>query len=239
MTESSSNSHLIKLNDVSVSYHYGRNPFKRKKTWALNNCNLTINTGECIGVVGKNGSGKSTLLKVIAGTLSPCKGIVSIKENLKISLLLLQLGFVKHLTGRQNATLSGLFLGLTKNEIESKLDAIIEFSELKDSIDKPLGCYSTGMKARLGLAVALQVNSDVLLIDEILSVGDQGFRAASAIAIRQKLSEGHGSILVSHDLNTLKKLCSRILWIDSGACNMIGPTDYVLNKYQESLIIKT
>ncbi len=211
-----------------------KNFISRKKApfVALEDINLEIYKGEVIGIIGRNGSGKSTLLRVISGIYPADKGSVSVAGE--ISLLAgLGTGFSSHQTGRENAILYGSILGHDENEMMSKLDEIIDFSELGDFIDEPLRTYSAGMKARLGLAVASAINPNVLLIDEVLGVGDPNFREKSKAKILQMV-EGAGTVVVvSHSFGLMKEICDRVCVIDKGKMVFVGPPQGAIDKYYE------
>ena len=199
---------------------------------ALEEINLTVNRGEVIGVIGRNGSSKSTLLKIMAGIFAPNQGTVSIDGD--ISLLSgVGLGMNKNLTGRENIHLYGSILGHSKETMDSLTDEIIEFSELHDFIDEPLRTYSSGMKARLGIAVATAVKPDILLIDEVLGVGDPGFKKKSQEKIRKMMDDSNTVVIVSHSFGLLKEICDRMIMMEKGRIRIIGSPDEVIAKYNE------
>lgn len=221
---------LISLKNVGMSYAVKKGLFKWSKHTPLEDISFDLHRGETVGIIGRNGSGKSTLLRLIAGIFKPDNGRI-INHDARISLLSLGLGFVPHLTGRQNAILSGILMGLHINEITRKMDMIIEFSDLGDFFDQPLQTYSSGMRARLAFSVAIQVDPDVLLIDEVLGVGDQEFRTKSTAEMKRLIKSDKTVVLVSHTLAVLKELCQRLVWIDEGFVRSIGPTESVLKDY--------
>lgn len=227
----STNSTILELKNIGVAYHRGRNPFGRQKYWALKDVSLTLQQGETLGVIGKNGVGKSTLLKVIAGIILPDRGQI-ISQGVTASLLSLQVGFLPQLTGRENAYLSGMLLGASKKRIDSVMDQIIAFSELESFIDEPVGSYSSGMKARLGFSIAIQADPDILLIDEVLGVGDVEFRKKSSQEIKRRIQSDRSVILVSHSQQMVKALCDRVVWVERGESKMIGPADQVMEAYE-------
>jgi lipopolysaccharide transport system ATP-binding protein len=190
-----------------------------------------VHPGETVGVIGRNAAGKTTLLKVLAGIIAPDRGSVS-RADINVSLLSLQVGFVPHLSGRENAILSGILLGLTKREAQRRLPDVIAFSELGDFIDEPISTYSAGMRARLGFSVAYYAAPDVLLIDESLAVGDTDFRAKSATAIRKIIRSNRTVVLVSHNLDTVHQLCNRVVWIEEGATVAVGDPATVIYDYE-------
>ncbi|MCZ6619797.1 MAG: ATP-binding cassette domain-containing protein [Gammaproteobacteria bacterium] len=197
----------------------------------MTDVSFDVYPGETVGVIGRNASGKTTLLKVLAGIIAPDRGDIR-RAEINISLLSLQVGFIPHLPGRENAILSSILLGLTKQEALARLPAIIEFSELEDFIDEPISVYSAGMRARLGFSVAYYAAPEVLLIDESLAVGDQDFRVKSAAAIREIITSNHTVILVSHDLDTIRQLCDRVVWIEKGETVAVDVPEKVIPDYQ-------
>lgn len=223
---------ILTLKNVGVAYHKGKNPFKRQQFWALKDISFDLYAGETLGIIGRNGAGKSTLLKLLADIIRPDRGEI-ISTGLSSSVLSLQVGFVPHLTGRVNAILSAMLLGVEKQLIVDNMDQVIEFSELGDFIDEPLRNYSTGMRARLGFAVALVADPEILLIDEALGVGDEKFRRKSTAIMREKIKSDKTIVLVSHSMHTLKDLCDRAVWIKDGKTRMIGLPDQVLDAYQK------
>lgn len=206
--------------------------WKKKDVFtALKNINFKIEKGSVIGIIGRNGSGKSTLLKTIAGIFSPDTGTVDIKDN-TVALLSIGLGFNVELSGYENIILSGLLLGFTKEEINKKIDEIIEFSELGDFIYKPVRTYSSGMHSKLAFSITTLLDTDILLIDEVLSVGDISFREKSYAKIKEIIKNKDKTILiVSHSLNTIKEICSKTIWIDNGNLIDFDTTEKVVDNY--------
>lgn len=221
---------LVSLQNVSMSYTVRAGMFKWSKYTPLYDISFDLRRGETVGIVGRNGVGKSTLLRLIAGILEPDGGRI-VNHGARVSLLSLGVGFVPHLSGRENAMLSGMLLGLRRSEITRKMDAIREFSGLGDFFDQPLHTYSSGMRARLGFSVAIQVDPDVLLIDEILGVGDEEFRTKSTAEMKRMIKSDKTVVLVSHNLATLSELCDRLAWIEDGRVRQIGPTEQMLAQY--------
>ncbi len=187
-------------------------------------------SGETLGVIGKNGAGKSTLLRLIAGILDPDSGNID-RFNNNVSLLSLNLGLDPQLSGIDNAILSAVLLGFSKREAEKTLPNIIEFSELGNAIYDPVKTYSSGMQTRLGFSTALHLRPDILLIDEVLGVGDQRFQQKSSAALVEKITSNQTVILVSHQLPQLENLCTRVLWIEHGKLKKLGPAKQILNEY--------
>lgn len=212
-------------------------PFGRKRHidfYALNNISLTINKGETVGIIGRNGSGKSTLLKVITGVLTQSFG--SVVVNGKISALLeLGAGFNPEFTGRENIYMNGIINGFTKEEIAEKIDSIIEFADIGDFIDQPVKIYSSGMFARLGFAVAINVEPDILIVDEALSVGDMSFQLKCFKKFNEFKEKGKTIVFVSHDLATVLKICDRAILLSNGNILYDGSVGEAINKYKELL----
>lgn len=235
MTPPPADAPLLSLQDVGVSYYLWKSWWKRTRYWALRDINIELRRGESLGVIGRNGSGKSTLLRVLAGVIGPDVGVVQ-NAGVRASLLSLKLGFLEHLTGRQNAILSALFLGMRKKDIEARMEEIIAFSEIGEFIDAPVSTYSSGMKARLAFAVAFQINPDVLLVDEVGGVGDARFRDRSFAAMKARL-QAHDStvVYVSHNANLVRQLCDRAIWIEKGKIEAAGDVTHVLQEYKRFL----
>ena len=210
--------------------------FKSRNAYVKNNIlrgiSFDIEKGDILGIVGKNGSGKSTLLKLITRIIYPDSG--SIKINGKVSSLIeLGAGFHPDMTGRENIYINASIYGLTKKEIDSKLDTIIKFSELEEFIDSPIRTYSSGMYMRLAFSVAINVEAEILLIDEILSVGDANFQAKCFRKMQELKDSGITIVIVSHDLHTMEKLCNKVIWIESGKIKRNGIPNEVLKEYIE------
>lgn len=228
---------ILKLDHVGLCYNdslFGRN--KSKDFWALKDISLELFKGESLGVIGRNGMGKSTLLRVMAGIIKPSRGSISLKKGCTASLLSLQVGFVPHLSGRENIFLSSLILGMRYAQIEQQFPKIVAFAELEDAIDKPISTYSDGMKARLGFAVSYQMDPDILLVDEVLGVGDAAFREKSAEVMKQRIRSDRTVVLVSHNPMTLRELCTRAVWIEQGVYKAQGTVDEVLQAYENHLV---
>ena len=223
---------LVSVNDLGVYYSVQKGMFRHKQFWALKNISFDLYRGESLGIVGRNGSGKSTLLSIMSGIMSQDTGTLMNRAK-RTSLLSLQAGFIPHLSGRENAMLAGIFLGLTRREIKSKMDDIIEFAELGEFADQPTSTYSTGMRARLGFAVAFQVNPELLLIDEVTSVGDQAFQQKSFAVLKERLLSDSTIVLVTHHGASVEMLCNRAIWIEHGEICEAGETTKVLDAYHE------
>ena len=212
--------------------------FKRHEVFtAVNKLNLTVKKGEILGILGENGAGKSTLLKMITGVVSPTSG--EIKVNGKISSLLeLGAAFNAELTGEENIYQHGEVMGLTKEEIEQKKPEIIKFADIGDHLYQPVKTYSSGMFARLAFACAINVNPDVLIVDEVLSVGDKAFQEKSITKMKEIREKGTTIIYVSHSLPSVKHFCSRAIWISSGKLVLDGSAEFVTEEYKKYMIDK-
>ncbi|MBI2424591.1 MAG: ATP-binding cassette domain-containing protein [Candidatus Hydrogenedentes bacterium] len=227
---------LLSFRNVGVSYWLRQNAFKRSRHFALKDVTFDLNRGDSLGVIGRNGCGKSTLLRLLAGVMAPDHGKIAAKPGLRVSLLTLQLGFVDYLSGRENAILSGMFLGMKKRDIMNRLNLIIEFAELGDFIDQPLSTYSSGMRARLGFAVAFQMDPDIILVDEVLGVGDADFQAKSVEIMQERIQSANSTVVfVSHSAPLIKKLCNRAIWLENGVVKESGETAKVVDFYETAL----
>lgn len=222
---------IIEFQNVAVGYRVKNSPFNRELHWALKDVSFDLRRGEVLGVVGRNGAGKSTLMKLLAGIIEPNHGRIIKAQRLDILLLSIQVGFMPHLSGRENAIVSGLLLGMRRRDVERAMDDIIEFSGLEEHIDRPVYMYSSGMKARLGFAVAQQVNPDVLLIDEVIGVGDEEFRRKTLNAMLKRVDSRQTIVLVSHNPSAIESYCHRVLWIEDGMTHRIGGVEEILSQY--------
>jgi lipopolysaccharide transport system ATP-binding protein len=225
---------IFKAKNAGVSYRQRAGLLRYDNYWALKDVSFTLHAGETLGVIGSNGAGKSTLLRMIAGIIDPDHGQVWRQPNTSASLLALNVGFKPELSGRENAIISGLLLGMSSRQIKSQLDTIHQFSGLGDFFERAVGSYSTGMRARLGFAVAIQADPDILLIDEVLGVGDQNFKEKSHAAMREKIVSNKTVVLVSHSMDAIKTLCDRVLWIQEGRSIICDNADYVTDGYLEA-----
>lgn len=200
--------------------------------WALKDVSVDVKIGETLGIIGPNGAGKSTLLKVIARVLKPTRGSVTV--NGKIAPLIeLGAGFDMELTGKENIYLNASILGISRDEIRAKFQRIVEFSELGDFIHSPLKSYSSGMIARLGFSIATEVDPDILIIDEILAVGDERFRKKCNERIMSFKERGTTILFVSHSMAEVRRLCDRVLWLDKGTVKMYGDPESITKRYQK------
>jgi ABC-type polysaccharide/polyol phosphate transport system ATPase subunit len=234
----------LAVNDLWKSYrlYHERNQYLKaailkmrrsryEEFWALKGINFQVPTGSTFGVIGSNGSGKSTLLKTMAGILQPEKGSVEIQGRVS-ALLELGAGFHPELSGQENVYLNGAILGLSKKQITERFDDIVEFAGIAEFIDTPVKNYSSGMFVRLGFAVAAHVEPDVLLIDEVLSVGDESFQRRCAEKIDEFRRDGRTIVFVSHGLGQVEQLCQDVAWIEKGELRMLGPAADVISAYQ-------
>lgn len=204
-----------------------------KEFHAVKNVSFEIPKGEILGICGKNGSGKSTLLRAIAGIFSADSGVIDLHGN-TVSLLSIGVGFQRRLSGYENIFLSGLLLGYSEEQIKERLDEIIEFSELGDFIYKPVTSYSSGMYSKLAFAITAILETDIMLIDEVLSVGDVRFQQKSYAKMKELISdENRTVIIVSHSSRTLKDLCDRVIWINDGVLMGDGDPVEIVTKYEE------
>ena len=237
---------IIQLENVSVSYRlpserigtfkeYAIRKLQRKikinKFWALTDVTLQVNRGEVFGLIGNNGAGKSTMLKVISKVLKPTKGRVVVYGRIA-PLLELGAGFHPELSGRENIFLNGALLGYSRSEMESVFDEIVEFSELEQFINSPVRTYSSGMFARLGFAVATAHMPEILILDEILSVGDEAFQRKCNLRMKGFQQDGATVLMVSHALSMLEGMCNRIAWIDHGKIQGVGEPQEVIEAYR-------
>lgn len=200
---------------------------------ALKGISFEIEEGKILGIIGKNGSGKSTMLRAIAGIFSPDKGKIDLHGR-SISLLSIGVGFNKKLTGRENIYLSGMLLGFSEEQIAAKEKEIIKFADIGDFINKPVKTYSSGMYSKLAFAITAILETDITLIDEVLSVGDTKFKEKSYNKMKELISDDKRTvIIVSHSLDTIRDLCDEVLWINDGEQMMMGDTNEVIEKYNE------
>lgn len=203
---------------------------KREEFWALKDVNFTVNRGEVVGIIGRNGAGKSTLLKILSRITYPTSG-KAILNGRVASLLEVGTGFHPELTGRENIFLNGAILGMSRKEIERKFNDIVAFSEVEKFLDTPVKYYSSGMYVRLAFAVAAHLDPEILIIDEVLSVGDAQFQKKSLGKMQETARSGRTVIFVSHNMSSIKQLCSRALWIDKGQVRSFGPVEEVVENY--------
>lgn len=213
-----------------INYLKGKR-IKVETLWALRNISLNVRQGESLGIIGHNGAGKSTLLKVISGVIKPIEGNINVTGTIA-PLIEVSAGFDDELTGRENIFLSASILGFSRKEIEAKYNNIVEFSELRDFINTPLKSFSSGMIARLGFSIATEVNSDILIVDEVLAVGDTHFKQKSKERILDFRRRGITILFVSHNMEDVENLCDRVLWLDHGTMKMLGEPAKTINEYK-------
>lgn len=241
---------MIQLENVTVNYKVANLKIKSIKEYivhviqrkmayhdfhALNNINLDVHAGEVLGIIGHNGAGKSTLLKVIARVLRPTKGKVILRGHIS-PLLELGAGFDPELTGRENIFLNSAILGFSKKSIKSRFNRIVQFAELEEFIDTPVRNYSTGMISRLGFSVATDIQPEVLIIDEVLSVGDSDFQKRCSDRINQFRENGTTILLVSHDLEAVQKICNRVGWLEHGELRALGKPEKIIAEYKQKAL---
>ncbi len=233
----------IEVNDVCINYRILNNVSLRKTLFkkkqrnevfeAVKHVSFEVKEGGILGIIGKNGSGKSTLLRSMAGVFSPNSGTIDLHGH-SVSLMALGVGFKYELTGRANVMLSGLLLGFSQKEVEERMDDIIEFAELGDFIDRPVRTYSSGMHSKLAFAITAMLETDIMLVDEVLSVGDERFRVKSMEKMRELITDDERTVvIVSHDIGTLKELCDQVMWLHEGEIKEIGDPEEVLDRYAE------
>jgi len=206
---------------------------KAKDFWALRHVDLEVPHGTILGVIGANGSGKSTLLRVLSRILPPDEGAVEVDGKIS-NLITLGAGFHQNLSGFENIFYNGILLGLSRDEIEAKIDEIVEFTELGDRIYTPVATYSSGMKARLGFSIAVHVDPEIILVDEVIGVGDAQFRERSTAKMRQLFESGVTVVMVLHNMQTIVEMCHQALWLDAGHPQKLGEPTEVVNAYLDS-----
>lgn len=238
------NNYAIEVENLRIRYRclkklsIRKSLFKLKKSKvetfeAVRGISFQVKEGEIVGIIGKNGSGKSTLLRAMAGIFAPDEGTINMHGH-TVSLLAIGVGFQKKLSGRENILLSGMLLGFTKEEVQAKMEDIIKFSELGDFIDKPVRTYSSGMYSKLAFSITAILETEIMLIDEVLSVGDAKFKKKSAKKMKQLISHNERTVMiVSHSLSTISELCDRVIWMHEGVIRKIGPTEEVLEEYNK------
>ena len=204
---------------------------------ALDDVSFELEKGKTLGLIGRNGAGKSTMLKLISGILKPTKGTIITRGNI-VPMLELGAGFDLELTGKENIYLNGAILGYSKEYLESKYEEIVEFAEIRDFIDMPIRNYSSGMMARLAFSIASVVQPEILIVDEILAVGDVAFQEKSFARMKELMTGGATVLFVSHDLEKIEEMCDKAIWLNKGKVVMFGDTDDVCNAYRKAQGIK-
>ncbi len=224
----------INVNNISKKFNTKNKDGKKIEQFlAIDNVSFNVKKGEMLGIIGRNGSGKTTLLRIISGIYIPDQGEIFTQGRVA-PLLQIGVGFYNDISAKENIFLYGLLLGVKKNELKKRIEKIIEFAELEDFQNMKLKHYSSGMKARLAFSTALQVEPDILLVDEILSVGDISFRKKSFDAFMKFKEENKTILLTSHNLSTVSELCDRVAWMNKGKLEAIGNPDDVINQYKEN-----
>lgn len=239
---------MIKIENVSMKFNleiekdfsmkqafvnlFTKNKKKKKNEdfWALKDVSFNIGKGEVVGLIGSNGAGKSTLLKVVSGVMKPTKGKVKVKGVIS-PMIELGAGFDGNLTARENIYLNGAILGYSKEFLDDKFDEIVEFSELKDFLDVPVKNFSSGMTAKLAFSIATIVNPEILIVDEILSVGDIKFQEKSKKKMLEMIKGGTTVLYVSHSLQSIKELCTKVVWLEHGKVVKMGDTNKICDAY--------
>lgn len=239
---------VIEVKNVSMGYRVDSNrvntlkewavtKIKRKLHyeyfWALSDVSFDVNRGDVVGIIGRNGAGKSTILKLISGLFKPTEGTI-ITNGRVVPMLELGSGFDPELTGRENIFLNGAILGYTEQFLRDQYDAILDFSELQEFIDRPIKTYSSGMMMRLAFSVATIVQPEILIVDEILAVGDEAFQRKSHAKMMELMHGGATVLYVSHNLNQIRELCNRVIWLDHGKVVMQGETERVCDAYSNN-----
>ena len=229
---------MVRSHKAPPTVHSGLVRFLKRRPpaqefWALRKVTFDVGRGEVFGIIGSNGSGKSTLLRVLARIYAPDEGELQLRGKVS-SLITLGAGFNGNLSGRENIQYNGMLLGLTKQEIADKLDSIMAFADLGDFIDNPVRTYSSGMRARLGFSVAVHVDPEILVVDEVLAVGDARFRQRCATKMQELFSSGTTVVMVNHSMEAIVQMCHRVMWLDKGHPKMIGEPLDVVKAYLES-----
>lgn len=241
---------MINIENVSMKFNLGiekdfsikqafvnlftkKNKRKKEEFWALKDVDFHVGKGEVVGLIGSNGAGKSTLLKVVSGVMKPTKGKVQVHGVIS-PMIELGAGFDGNLTARENIYLNGAILGYSKKFLDSKFDEIVEFSELKDFLEVPVKNFSSGMTAKLAFSIATIVNPEILIVDEILSVGDIKFQEKSKQKMMEMIKGGTTVLYVSHSLQSIKELCSKVVWLEHGKVIKIGDTKEICDEYYKA-----
>lgn len=239
---------IIEVSNVSMGYRVDKNRVNTLKEWAvtmlkrdlhyemfwaLNDVSFDVDKGDVVGIIGRNGAGKSTILKLISGLFKPTNGKITVRGRV-VPMLELGSGFDPELTGRENIFLNGAILGYTEAFLNEQYDQILEFSELQEFIDRPIKTYSSGMMMRLAFSVATVVKPEILIVDEILAVGDDAFQKKSHAKMMELMHGGATVLYVSHNLDQIRDLCNKVVWLDRGRVVMKGDTEQVCDAYQNS-----
>lgn len=236
---------IIEVRDLSVCYRTYRSKRKtlresairtllkrdeRVEVHALRNVSFEVAKGQCLGVVGRNGAGKSTLCLILSRIMDPTSGTIDVRGNVS-ALLSLGAGFQTDLTGADNIELNCAFLGLTPSEVREQFDSIVDFSGLKETVGQPVRTYSAGMRARLAFSIAQSIQPEVLVIDELMGVGDEDFKQKSTARMKELIAASQALIVVSHQMETIRSLCDRVVWLEKGELQANGEVDDVVERY--------
>ena len=225
---------LLELDGVGFTYSTGIGFYGGKRVEALRDISFSVYSGETLGLIGRNGCGKSTLLRVITGIFRPDRGRLT-RYCDRISLLALNVGFDPNLSGSDNLIISCMFLGASRREALAMHDEIVEFAELGEFIHQPLKTYSSGMRARLGFSVGLKMEADLMLVDEVLGVGDASFRVKASQAMKARINSEQAVVLVTHSSNNILELCDRVIWLENGEVRQAGDPEPVMDAYLEHI----
>lgn len=219
------------MKNVTVQHNLFKKRSHEETFEAVKNVSFAVEKGGILGMIGKNGSGKSTLLRAIAGVFSPNSGSIDLKGH-TVSLMALGVGFKENLTGRDNIALSGMLLGFDESQIRDKMQEIVDFAEIGEFIDRPVRTYSSGMHSKLAFAITAMLETDIMLVDEVLSVGDERFKKKSLNKMKELITDKNRTvIIVSHSIDTLKSLCDEVMWIHDGETKEIGEPEKILDNY--------
>ncbi len=243
MEKSEEAKNAVEVTDVCINYKLLNNITVRRALFkkreeeeifeAVKNVTFSVKEGGILGIIGKNGSGKSTLLRAIAGIFSPNSGSIDLKGH-SVSLMALGIGFKDNLSGRENIILSGMLLGFSEKEVIDKIESIIDFAEIGSFIDKPVRTYSSGMHSKLAFSITAMLETDIMLVDEVLSVGDEKFRRKSLSKMKELIGDRNRTvIIVSHSIETLREMCDEVLWLHDGRIKGMGEPNDILEQYVE------
>ncbi len=231
---------ITTLRGVGLKYaRQGSLPWKRTHFWALHDVSFALQRGDTLGVIGRNGAGKSSLLRLIAGIIAPDAGRVDQPDGIRCSMLSIGAGFEPRLTGRQNIMLSGLQLGMSRKLVREREAQVIELADIGDFIDQPVRMYSTGMRARLGFAIAYFIETDILLIDEALATGDEAFREKATGLIRNKIDSDQTVVIVTHAMQIVRSACTRVIQVEQGRSLPEVGVEETITRYRETSLLQT
>lgn len=228
---------LIRADNVGVTYSMGAF-WKKSYFTPIDGISFDVISGENLGIIGRNGAGKSTLLRLLAGIILPDRGRIIKGPEVSVSMLVANAGFDPFISGRDNIYLAGMIFGLSRKDISEKMPRIVEFADIGEWIDKPLRTYSSGMVARVGFSLSLEMTPDVLLIDEAMGAGDENFRKKARTRLLKKIQSDQTTVIVSHDMDTLNDLCSRVIWIHDKKIRMDDDPKEVTKEYLKTTGVK-